>query len=156
MELLISSALSLAAGILIGIIGTRLLSANVKKTAKIEQHLADTEDKMNTYKQQVNQHFEKTAILIDELNESYRNVHNHLADAAHSLSDTPYDSTSIKTIPAEQQIEAITEQQTTTGACPPLDYAPKTSPLQTGMLDESFGISGNKTSANDDPIPRVV
>ena len=156
MELLLLSALSLAAGIIIGIIGTRLLSVNGKKTAKIEKHLADTESKMNTYKQQINQHFEKTAELVDELNESYRNVHNHLADAAHSLSDAPYNSTSIKTIPAKEQIETIAEQKTATDTFPPLDYAPKTSPLEPGMLDESFGINGNKTPANDDPIPRVM
>jgi uncharacterized membrane-anchored protein YhcB (DUF1043 family) len=156
MELLLSSALSLAVGIIIGIIGTRLLSANGKKTAKMEKHLTDTENKMNTYKQEVSQHFEKTAILIDELNESYRNVHNHLADAAHSLSDEPYNSTSIKTIPAKEQIEAITEQKITSDTAPPLDYAPKTSPLEPGMLDESFGINGDKKPANDDPIPRVI
>ena len=100
MELLLSSALSLAVGIIIGIVGTRLLSANGKKTAKMEKHLTDTENKMNSYKQEVSQHFEKTAMLIDELNESYRNVHNHLADAAHSLSDAPYNSCLLYTSPS--------------------------------------------------------
>ena len=140
MELLLSSILSLAVGIIIGIVGTRLLSANGKKTAKMEKHLTDTENKMNSYKQEVSQHFEKTAMLIDELNESYRNVHNHLADAAHSLSDAPYNSTSIKTIPAKEQIEAISEQKITKGTIAPLDYAPKTSPLEPGMLDESLSL----------------
>ncbi|MFQ3322738.1 MAG: uncharacterized membrane-anchored protein YhcB (DUF1043 family) [Pseudomonadales bacterium] len=156
MELLLSSTLSLAVGIVIGIIGTRLLSANGKKTAKMEKHLTDTENKMNAYKQEVSQHFEKTAKLIDELNESYRNVHNHLADAAHSLSDAPYNSTSIKTIPAKEQIEGITKQKITTDTVAPLDYAPKTSPLEPGMLDESFGIKGDKKTVNDELIPRVI
>ena len=156
MELLLSSALSLAVGIIIGIVGARLLSANGKKTAKMEKHLTDTENKMNAYKQEVSQHFEKTAMLIDELNESYRNVHNHLADAAHSLSDAPYNSTSIKTIPAKEHIEAITEQKITKDRVAPLDYAPKTSPLEPGMLDENFGINGDKNPANDTPITRVI
>ncbi|MFT6310760.1 MAG: uncharacterized membrane-anchored protein YhcB (DUF1043 family) [Porticoccus sp.] len=156
MELLLSSVLSLGAGIAIGIIATRLFSTNGRKSAQMEKHLADTEHKMNTYKQEVNEHFETTAKLIDELNESYRNVHNHLADAAHSLSDAPYNSTSIKTIPAKEQFEAITEQKITTDTVAPLDYAPKTSPLEPGMLDESFGIKGDKKTVNDEPIPRVI
>jgi hypothetical protein len=156
MELLLLSALSLVVGIIIGIVGARLLSANGKKTAKMEKHLTDTENKMNAYKQEVSQHFEKTAMLIDELSESYRNVHNHLADAAHSLSDAPYTSTSIKTIPGREHIEAITEQKIIKDRVAPLDYAPKTSPLEPGMLDENFGINGDKNPANDTPITRVI
>jgi uncharacterized membrane-anchored protein YhcB (DUF1043 family) len=156
MELLLTSALSLIVGIAIGIVATRLFSANGKKAAQMEQHLAATEYKMNAYKHEVNQHFETTAKLIDELNESYRNVHNHLADAAHSLSDAPYNSTSIKTIPPAEDTDRVIEQKITTDAVPPLDYAPKTSPLEPGMLDESFGIKGDNSPANDEPIPRVV
>jgi uncharacterized membrane-anchored protein YhcB (DUF1043 family) len=156
MELLLSSSLALAIGIIIGIIGTRLFSANGKKTAEMEKHINDAENKMNAYQKEVNQHFAKTAHLLDELNESYRNVHNHLADAAHTLSDAPYNDASIKTIPPKEQIEAIAERKSTTDAAPPLDYAPKTSPYQPGMLDETFGIKGDKEPANDEPIPRVI
>ena len=87
------------------------------------------------------EHFTDTAKMLNSLTESYREVHNHLAKGAADLcqGQGPVvmgrlgDDRDSAGIPAQ-----LADIQ------PPLDYAPKTSPNEKGMLNESFGLERDK------------
>jgi hypothetical protein len=46
----------------------------------------------------------------------------------------------MKTIPSREQIEAISKPVVPAVMAPPLDYAPKASARDKGVLDEGFGL----------------
>ena len=90
------------------------------------------------------EHFADTAKLLNSLTERYRDVHNHLAKGAASLCqgegpvslDRLEDGRNSTEIPGQ-----LADIQ------PPLDYAPKTSPDEKGMLNEEFGLERQAAEA---------
>ena len=98
------------------------------------------------------EHFSETARKLNKLTESYREVHNHLASGAAELcqGDGPVvlDRLQNPTDPAEIPADLADVQ-------PPLDYAPKTSPDEKGMLNEEFGLDRNATEARTADANRV-
>ncbi|MBL4772824.1 MAG: DUF1043 family protein [Alcanivoracaceae bacterium] len=50
-----------------------------------EKGVAEVEKKLNNYQQEVAQHFEQTADLVDELTQSYKKVFDHLGKSARGL-----------------------------------------------------------------------
>lgn len=95
-----------------------------------------TQDK-KAYEDEVVEHFAETARLLNNLTDSYRAVHNHLAQGADSLchgaGPVSLERIENRRDPAEIPVHLAQIQ-------PPLDYAPKTSPDEKGMLNEAFGL----------------
>ena len=88
------------------------------------------------------EHFSNTATLLNTLTESYRDVHNHMAMGASTLcqGQGPVALEKISSAPDAAEIPAeLADVQ------PPLDYAPKSSPNETGMLNEEFGLERVKS-----------
>lgn len=77
--------LALAAGIMIGILAYRHLGPSKKEAEKFRQELDDAREEMETYKASVNQHFDKTSELVNDLTQNYVKVYQHLAEGAQSL-----------------------------------------------------------------------
>ena len=93
------------------------------------------------------EHFTDTGKLLGKLAESYRDVHNHLASGATKLSGghlvtdlQPLPDASLEKLEASPAPEELQQ---------PLDYAPKSSPHETGMLNEEFGL--DKKAPETDP-----
>ncbi len=87
------------------------------------------------------EHFAETATLLNNLSDSYREVHSHLAEGASRLchGEGPVLLGEINQRPDSAEIPphlANIHQ--------PLDYAPKVSPDEKGMLNEEFGIERKK------------
>jgi uncharacterized membrane-anchored protein YhcB (DUF1043 family) len=95
------------------------------------------------YEDEVVEHFTETATLLNNLTEQYRAVHNHLAKGASALclGRGPVSLEQLGGAHDESEIPAYLAD-----IRPPLDYAPKTSPGEKGMLNEEFGID-RKTRA---------
>ena len=81
------SFISLFAGVLIGALAYRLLSPSVKRIDEVESDLSKAREEMANYKTSVNQHFNKTSELVNDLTQNYVKVYQHLADGAQSLGD---------------------------------------------------------------------
>ena len=138
MTVLAASAVAcLIAGLLIGVLVGQRSSKDSKRYREVERKLDLVMQEKKAYEDQVVEHFGDTARLLNTLTESYKNVHNHLAAGASTLcQDTgPVALSSLSTPADNSEIPAeLADVQ------PPLDYAPKTSPDETGMLNEEFGL----------------
>lgn len=134
------SLTSLVCGIVIGALVTRL-NRPTGQQRELESELQKAQEELATYRHDITNHFAETAQRINTLNQSYRDVHDHLASSAlkfanveisrQMLGKTSSSESLIKeTLPTDESIE------------PPRDWAPKT-PGETGMLSESYGIDSS-------------
>jgi len=138
--------LGLALGALLG----RRSAPSAKRQREAELKLDQLLQEKKAYEDEVVEHFTETATLLNNLTESYRDVHNHLAKGANSLCmgkgpvslDRLQESRDSSEIPANLA-----------DIRPPLDYAPKTSPEEKGMLNEEFGIDRKKSVQSPETAP---
>jgi uncharacterized membrane-anchored protein YhcB (DUF1043 family) len=138
LQIMAFSCLALAIlGMMLGYLIGRRTSTESQKYREVERKLDQVMQEKAQYEDEVLEHFGETAKLLNNLTDSYRGVHNHLAAGAGTLcrGEGPMglDQIDGERDPAEippllPQIQA------------PLDYAPKTSPDEKGMLAEEFGL----------------
>ena len=139
-----SSGILLAVGIaatalvfFLGWLVGRNTSAATQKSRELAEKLERLVQEKKAYEEEVVEHFTETAALLNNLTESYREVHNHLAHGAatlcHGKGPISMERLRNEKDPAEIPDELITPR-------PPLDYAPKLSPDEKGMLNEEFGL----------------
>jgi uncharacterized membrane-anchored protein YhcB (DUF1043 family) len=103
----------------------------------LEEQLRASRQELEHYRQSVTQHFLETSQRINNLTQSYREVHEHLAQGAMELADA---ETGRKMLEAgESQHVAHEDTVPDVAFEPPRDWAPKT-PGQTGTLSEEFGL----------------
>ena len=152
-----SQTILIAVGAALFIIGLVLGALLGRRSAPAAQRQREAELKLDqmlqdkkAYEDEVVEHFTETATLLNNLTESYRGVHNHLAKGAGTLCqgrgpvslDRLEDSSESSEIPAHLA-----------DIRPPLDYAPKTSPEEKGMLNEEFGIDRQKSVESSEAPP---
>ncbi len=145
LEILIAAAAALLIlGLAIGMLLGRRTSTAGQKYREVERKLDQVLQDKKAYEDEVVEHFSDTAKLLNGLTESYRDVHNHLAKGAATLcqGEGPVllDRLENGRDPAEIPAQLADIQ-------PPLDYAPKTSPDEKGMLNEEFGLDRQPTAA---------
>ncbi|MDH4041615.1 MAG: YhcB family protein [Gammaproteobacteria bacterium] len=155
MELLLVGTVALLIGAFLGWALSKLLDREHRSERAAEKQLEQATANLKSYRREVSNHYVKTAQLVDELTESYRQLHNHLAHGSTTLLDIR-GRPLMKTIPSREQIEAISQPATPLIVSPPLDYAPKTTPREKGMLDESFGLeSARKQDQGSDDFSDI-
>jgi uncharacterized membrane-anchored protein YhcB (DUF1043 family) len=125
-------------GILVGFVLNQRKGTSGKAQRQLESHLSELQQQQQSYQTEVTEHFQETAQLLDQLTNSYRDVHNHLAEGAHLLAGETV-SESLQMIPEDKKKAQPLEGSVIT---PPLDYAPKATPDDKGMLNEEFGFEG--------------
>jgi len=133
----------LLVGVAVGALLSRLFTPETRNYRELERRLVETGASIKNYRQDVSDHYVKTANLVDELTESYRELHNHLAEGAGRLLDTRGVEPLMRSIPSRERIDAIADA-TSAPILPPLDYAPKSSPTEKGVLDESFDLDSQR------------
>jgi len=79
------SIISLVAGAMIGALAYRLLAPSVQQAGKIKTELDEAREELNSYKSSVNQHFDKTSELVNDLTQNYVKVYQHLAEGVQTL-----------------------------------------------------------------------
>lgn len=146
--LITAGAVLLLAGLVIGLLVGRSQSPSEQRYRETERKLDQVLQDKKAYEDEVVEHFGETAQLLNSLTESYRDVHNHLAQGASNLclGDGPVALDRLQNDGDPQEIPAqLADIQ------PPLDYAPKTSPDEKGMLNEEFGLDRDMaaTSVNE-------
>ena len=81
------AALLLGAGI--GLLTGRRMTPDTRKQRELERNLDRLLQQQKDYQHEVVEHFTDTSKLLNNLAESYRDVHNHLASGANNLCDDP-------------------------------------------------------------------
>jgi len=142
LEILLAGGAALTLlGILVGWAVGRRTSASDQKYRDVERKLDQVMQDKKVYEDEVVEHFTETAKLLNGLTESYRDVHNHLAKGAAGLcqGEGPI---ALGRLENGGEAAEIPPHLAQTQA--PLDYAPKTSPDEKGMLNEEFGLERKK------------
>ena len=119
------------AGLFIGIFFAQRKGDFSQRQADLEKQVLDMQQRQQSYQSEVSDHFQQTAQLLNQLTDSYKDVHTHLAKGAHLLAGAEAGA-SIKTLGSGQDEQASEQSQPLT---PPLDYAESG-----GTLSEDFGI----------------
>lgn len=123
-----------------------------KQNKSLENQLQASQEKLDSYQKEVSEHFEETSKLVQNLTQSYKDVHDHLAKGAGKLATA---EVSEKMLSAGNPQDNALENQSTldeNAYAPPKDWAPKT-PGETGMLSEEFGL---KEEAEDPSIEELT
>ena len=132
----IVALICLAAGAAIGLLLARLSNPEQQKVRELEGKLQHAEDNLKDYQQEVTEHFIQTSGLINNLTQSYRAVHEHMAGSAMHLANPDI---------SRQLVNAGTGKLTSSTEStlsdaqpePPKDYAPK---APGGVLSEEYGL----------------
>tara|TARA_R110002110_G_scaffold91264_2_gene237619 strand:+ start:246647 stop:247135 length:489 start_codon:yes stop_codon:yes gene_type:complete len=135
----------LVAGLIIGLLLGRRSSPAGQKSREVERQLDEVLQAKKVYEDEVVEHFTATAKLLNNLTESYREVHNHLATGAGTLCKGEGPVSLGRLENGQEDPNEIPPQLASIQ--PPLDYAPKTSPDEKGMLNEEFGIERKPVQA---------
>ncbi|MBE9538020.1 MAG: DUF1043 family protein [Proteobacteria bacterium] len=149
---IIGGVVLLLLGLGIGLLLGRRSSPQSQKNRDVERKLDQVLQDKKAYEDEVVDHFTDTAKLLNSLTESYREVHNHLAKGAAELcqGQGPVVMGALEggRDAAEIPAHLANIQQ-------PLDYAPKTSPDETGMLNESFGLEREESAQPTEEAEKV-
>ncbi|WP_288130578.1 DUF1043 family protein [Microbulbifer sp.] len=141
--LILVGVLGLALGALLAFLATRNRQNAVDRTQELELRLKEANTKLEDFQQQVNEHFDQTSQLVNNLTHSYREVHEYLANSAMRLSSQDI---------GRQMLEAgsgqLSENDDNLSVLPPRDWAPK-EPGTTGTLSEEFGLDKEPASIGD-------
>lgn len=135
--LLMISAIVFCVGGLIGAVISRSL-VPPEQQRDLEKSLDLARQELNQYQQEVAQHFADTSKLVNNLTQSYREVHEHLAKGAISLTNSEIGRDMLATGDPHLGIEAKFEMDDIKYEAPK-DWAPKT-PGQKGTLSEDYGL----------------
>lgn len=142
----------LVVGLLLGwLLGRRTSAAN-QKYRDVERKLDQVLQEKKVYEDEVVEHFTETAKLLNNLTDSYRDVHNHLANGAAALCEGEGPAALGRLEDASSDPE--NNQPNLDHIQPPLDYAPKTSPDEKGMLNEEFGLDRDAPTPATDPAEK--
>lgn len=156
------SIAALVVGAVIGFLMGRS-GGGAQRQAELAEKLESTQKELDSYKTEVTEHFEKTAALVNNLTNSYKDVHEHLATGAQGLcqpgsvdlaiepSLTPKLESEAEEKSAEEK-PATEAEQAESSAEQPKDYAPK-SPEDEGTLSENFGLKEEQETKEEEQTP---
>ena len=137
-DLLLVGIIALLLGIGLGLIVSRLFSKGPPQNRRTAQQMDELQNEYTRYQAQVNEHFMETAHRMRRLNDSYREMQEHLAHGATRLSsDEDWQEMLGPSDPRLRLHRASGPADA--GYEPPRDYAPKAGPQDKGMLAEDFG-----------------
>ncbi len=139
--------LALIAGLAAGAWLVNKLSPSHQNRKALENHIQKLQRQQQDYQEQVNQHFNKTADLLNQMTESYRDVHNHLAKSAGEL--TSHGISPLQSLPEDRPV--IQGEPQAHPAQQPLDYAPR-SPGYKGALDEAYGLEKSANKKQEEAV----
>lgn len=132
MEMLSSILLTFVAGAVIGAASAWLLLPARRNQRQLERERDEARQALARYREEVDQHFLKTADTVSQLTLAYKAVHEQLADGARKLC-----SEQGRRLALARSLDLLpgTEEQVGEEVRAPLDYAPS----HQGTLAENYG-----------------
>ncbi len=142
--------LGLVAVAIVGFVVGRATSSGSGQSHKLEQELKEAKEAHDSYKQEVNTHFEKTAELFKDMTGAYRSLYNHMAESSGKLGVGPSDPL-LEADPARQEqtrLDYGTADAETDETAPaperPADYAPEETPEEKKEKQAQEGQAGTR------------
>jgi hypothetical protein len=146
-ELLIAIALGTTiVGLFAGYLIAQRTAPSQQSQKQLQSHLQDLQQQQENYQHEVTEHFVETANLLNQLTNSYTDVHNHLAKGAQLLAGESA-SNSLQALPEAKDLSKG-KKLDESDIRAPLDYAPKRAPNAPGMLNEEFGLDKARKKAD--------
>lgn len=133
----------LAAGLVLGYLIASKKVTDSGKVDELESHVQELQRHHAIYREEVSDHFNTTAELIQQMTDSYKDVYQHLANGAQGLCSEEVASKLLPTSSDSGFGLSISEDDED-GLQAPKDYAPKLDPNRSGALAEDFGLDKNK------------
>jgi uncharacterized protein len=125
-------AIGVAGGLLLA---RRFNTTNPSRVDELENRIQELQRFHADYRENVSEHFNTTAELVQQMTDSYRDVYQHLARGAQDLCN---DEVASRLLPsAENALFTGNDQENVEQ---PKDYAPKRSNEHPGALSEGFGL----------------
>jgi len=134
---------SLAVGLVIGTLVGRTLSSATKQRRTLTEELRQKDDELKTYQHKVTEHFITTSELVNNLTHSYKEVHQHLAASAMTLTNPEISNKLLEAGSGNLGITHTVDSSAIDSPQPPKDYTPDIN----GVLDESYGLEKDKAKA---------
>lgn len=142
-ELIFIAIIGAAVGLLIGYLAGRKMAPGSAQTRELEEALEAAKESQEQYEQRVNAHFADTADKLNTLTANYRDVYEHVAKGAQTLC-TQEGESAFNALPEAAPADDAALETDSVRVEAPLDYAPKTSPEEPGVLNERFGLEPNE------------
>lgn len=138
-DLILVGVIALLLGIGLGLVVSRVFFKGPPQNRRLAQQMDELQNEYTRYQAQVNEHFMETAHRMRRLNDSHREMHEHLAQGATRLSS---DGDWQEVLgPPETKLRLHRNSTSDSGLEPPRDYAPKAGPQEKGTLAEDFGFA---------------
>ena len=150
--LVITAVAALLVGTAIGAILVKSLHPQEQQNREMENRLKNAEESLKDYQQEVSEHFAETSQLVNNLTQSYKEVHEHLANSALNLTNPDISRQLIDAGDGKlisNSAESPAEDEANTEA--PRDWAPK-NPGETGQLSEEFGLDKEAKEGSNSPV----
>ena len=150
LELLLTIALiATVTGLIAGYFLSQRSAPSKTNQRQLENHLNELQQQQQDYQHEVTEHFTQTADLLNQLTSSYKDVHSHLAKGAQLLAGEQANA-SLHSLTEDNSTENPTEGIDPDSFTPPLDYAPKGTSHEPGMLNEEFGIEKSNSDETEE------
>ena len=144
-----------------GVVGYLAGRSSATDGSSQKHQIEDLKTEINQYKNSVASHFQQTATMINEMNDSYKSVVQHLAKGSQDLCDAGVaKEIESRLLPKLNASESELNQVESTPAPagdmvePPRDYAPK-KPDEVGALSENYGVQPASNDKNDPPLESI-
>ena len=147
--IMVSTIVFCIGGLVGAIISRTLIPPENQKDLEVK--LQESREDLARYQQEVTKHFTETSQLVNNLTQSYKDVHTHLAKGAIQLSNAEIGKKIMQAGDPSLGIEAKDSMDDISFE-PPKDYAPKT-PGQVGTLSEEFGLDEDNDEQSIEAIP---
>ncbi|MFM2479280.1 YhcB family protein [Celerinatantimonas sp. MCCC 1A17872] len=126
---IMTSLILVAAGVIIGILISQIFTHSYRHESSLKKELEQSRAELKAYRQQVNNHFQDSAQLLDELAQQYQKIYQHMAEQSTQLLDDPLlhypmfdpDKKTLHT-PAQSKLDAEVEPPEELSDTPPKDY----------------------------------
>ncbi|CAG9295607.1 Z-ring associated ZapG family protein [Celerinatantimonas diazotrophica] len=127
---IMTSLILVAAGVIIGVLISQILTHNHKHESSLKKELEQNQAEFKAYRKQVNEHFQSSAQMLDELAQQYQKIYQHMAEQSTQLLDDqrqnfPMFDPDKKILypPTQSQLDAeIDETEESSPSAPPKDY----------------------------------
>ncbi|MFM2482949.1 YhcB family protein [Celerinatantimonas sp. YJH-8] len=137
---IINSLILIAIGLIFGVIIGRLLTrSRHPETSQLQTELQQSREELALYRQQVSEHFQNSAQLLESLALQYQKVYDHMAQQSELLMDNSIEKPELfkqhlQVVPPEvPQIE----EDHDAGSTPPKDYSCSSSGLLNNQTSSS-------------------
>ncbi|MEQ6884360.1 DUF1043 family protein [Salicola sp. Rm-C-2C1-2] len=131
---------ALVIGLALGWGIARTMGGRNVRQRRLAQQLDALQNEHTRYQAQVNEHFMETAELFRRLNDSYREVHEHLAKGASRLCTETEAREELEQAQRDHQLSYKGSTDQNESVEPPRDYAPRNTRDDNGMLAEDYGL----------------